>query len=597
MIDRAGPWLRVWRIAAVLLIAALPAQAAPPETSPPKIEDFSEIYQHVIKPHPMVATPWTDGTEKYRTQSWDFELTVDERGMVTAARMQSGPRENSDEAARIAREIRFHPFDRNGQPVMVRLDFAVGSRPTDYSGPADRTIPANPDPSTIIIALKRTGCFGTCPSYRVELRGDGEVRYRGESDVLVRGPHRWHVDPATIKPLLDLFRRANYFALAGYYEYPVSDLPTYTTRLSIGDQNKFVLDYGGGGFGGAFASTQMPGEVPDMPPVVTEIENAIDEISGAVSYVSGNQATLQRLRDERWDFRSQDAGHGLRMLLSDCKTKLAREFIRAGAPVDVVGDGFGAGPPVVFAARCADIDLVRLMEAKGALKRTSDAKSFLWSSVGSGNADMVALALTHYADVNSSDESGGTLLAHAAGSYVNDDAPGAVSFDSTKVIAILIDAGANPNVRGEDGKTPIFEANEQSVAAALLRRGADPNARDNEGQTALFDHYFDGPKLALLAAGADVNARDKEGRTAIFFQTNPESIRVLLDAGANIDAVDLSGHSAIELLFSEDGTAALLAAGAKLPTDPARLKAMIATAIERKWPSVLSLLEAAAARK
>jgi hypothetical protein len=39
-----------------------------------------------------------------------------------------------------------------------------------------------------------------------------------------------------------------------------------------------------------------------------------------------------------------------------------------------------------------------------------------------------------------------------------------------------------------------------------------------------------------------------------------------------------------------------VAAGAKLPTDPARLQAMIARATEKKWTEVLTLLEAAAAK-
>ncbi|HEV7606081.1 MAG TPA: DUF6438 domain-containing protein [Steroidobacteraceae bacterium] len=545
----------------------------------------------------MVATQWTDLTEDRRAPGWDFELMVDESGAVAAARMKSGAREYRDEAVRAAQAVRFHPFVRDGRPVAVRLNYTVRSRPIDYAGPAGRAFPATPAPSTTIIAINRTGCYGTCPSYRVELHGDGEVFYRGDSDVLVRGSHRWRVDPAKIAPLLELFRRANYFALGGYYEFPVSDLPTYTTRLSIGDQHKFVLNYGGSSFGGAFASTRMPGEVPDMPPVVTEIENAIDEISGAASYVRGDETTLQRLRAERWNFRSQDAGYGLWILLSNCKTALAHEFIRAGAPVNVIGDGFGAGLPVAFAARCADVDLVRAMIAKGALNRRSEAKSFLWSSVGSGYPGMVALALTRYRNVNSKDEDGTPLLTQAAGSYVSEGDPGVTTFDSARVVEILIDAGADPNARDEDGKTPIFEANDAAVAAALLRRGADPNARDNEGQTALFDHYFDEPKGALLAAGAEVDARDKLGRTALFCQDDPASIKVLLDGGANLNALDLEGLSAIEQMNSESGTSALLAAGAKLPSSPARLNAMIATATEKKWTGLLPLLEAAAAVK
>jgi ankyrin repeat protein len=597
MTRRAGPRLRAWRTATFLLFAAIPTLAATSKVSAPVLAGFSEFYGHLIEPRPLAVTPWKDRTDDYQDLTWKFELTVDELGVVTAARLISGHREFRDEATRTARAVRFRPFVRDGQPVTVRGEFIVWSRSVDYAGPADRSFPATPDLSTTLIALNRSSCYGTCPSYRVELRGDGEVHYRGDSNVLVPGSHDWRIDPAKITPLLDLLRRADYFTLAGYYEFPVSDMPTYITRLSIGDRSKFVLNYGGGGMGGAFASTRMPGEVPDMPSVVTEIERAIDEISGVATYVRGDETTLQRLRDEHWNFRSQDAGEGLRMLLSRCNTTLAREFIRAGAPVDVYGKGFGAGLPIGYAARCADVELVRLMVSKGALNVRSDAKSFLWSSVESGFPDMVAIALKHYGNVNSKDEDGGSMLAHSARSYVNDDDPGVASFDSAKVVEMLIDAGADPNVRDKDGRTPLFEANRAAVATTLLRRGADLNARDNARQTALFNQYHEEPKTVLLAAGADVDARDKLGRTALFYQQYPQSIKVLADAGAKVDALDLEGNSAIEKVDYEECVLALLAAGAKLPSDPARLNAMIATATVRKWTRVRPLLEAAAAGK
>ena len=276
---------------------------------------------------------------------------------------------------------------------------------TDYSGPEDRAFPATLDPSTAVIALRRTSCYGTCPSYRVELRGDGEVHYRGDSDVLVRGSHRWRIDPATITPLLELFRRANYFTLAGYYEYPVSDLPTYISRFSVGDRNKFVLNYGGS-FGRAFDIHANAGRGSGHAARGHGDRGRHRSDLRCGDYVKGDETTMQRLRDERWNFRSRDAGEGLRMLLSDCKTTLAREFIRAGAPVNVYGEGFGAGLPVAYATRCGDIDLVRLMLAKGALQDRGDAKTFLWSSVGSGHPAIVALALKHYGNVNSKDEDG-----------------------------------------------------------------------------------------------------------------------------------------------------------------------------------------------
>jgi Domain of unknown function (DUF6438)/Ankyrin repeat len=577
-----------------LLLGEVPPAVASGST-PVEIDDRAEIEEHRIGPTPVVVTPWRDATTDPRFGGWVFDLTVDERGVVVWATPKYGIKNLREEAIRAARATLFKPFVRDGRPVAARLELGISSRAADYSGPPDRNFPDDPDPSSVLIALKRTSCYGTCPSYRIELRGDGEVSYVGEGNVLVTGSHRWLIDPATIAPLLELFRRANYFALDGYYEYPVSDLPTYITRLRIGERDKFVLNYGGGGFGGAVASTSVPGDWPDMPPVVSEIERAIDKISGVATYVRGDDTTMQRLREKHWDFRSRDAGDAVRMLLSDCNTALARDFIRAGAPVNEYGEGFGGGMPIGFAAHCADVELVRLMLEKGALQNRSDAKSFLWSTIHGGDPRMVTLALKHYGDGNSKDGEGTPLLSEAAGSYVNeDDDPNAAVFDSVKVMELLINAGANPNARDADGKTPIFEANDAPDVTALVRWGADPNARDNEGKTALFDPYFDETKPALLAAGADVSVRDKSGRTALFYQERESSIMVLLGAGTDIEAADSSGQTAIEQMQSEEAILALLAAGAKLPADPARLNAMIAHATERKWAEVLPRLQAAA---
>jgi len=329
---------------------------------------------------------------------------------------------------------------------------------------------------------------------------------------------------------------------------------------------------------------------------VTEIENAIDRISGAIGFVFGDETTLQRLRDAKYDFRSKDAGSGLRMLLSNCKTGLATDFIRAGAPVNIRGEGrFEGSLPIEMATYCVDFDLVRLLIDKGALKQPSDAKEFLWASVGSGQPRLVEIALTHYRDVNSKNEDGRPLLMSAADGTADDDDPGKATFDPVKVVDMLIDAGADPNARDAGGKTPIFEANTAATVAALVRRGADPNARDKNGQTALFDYLFDETKPALLAAGIDVSARDNAGRTALFYQERPAVIKVLLDAGADINAVDSKGLSVIERMNSEDGTLALLAAGAKLPKDPARLAFIVAEASKRNWTALLPQLEAAAA--
>ena len=95
---------------------------------------------------------------------------------------------------------------------------------------------------------------------------------------------------------------------------------------------------------------------------------------------------------------------------------------------------------------------------------------------------------------------------------------------AAKVIAHLLGAGANPNIRNEFGNTPLHNAASNNVAnlaatVALLKGGADPNVPDNYDDTPL--HYAAANKEdpgilgALLEAGADPNARFKNSDTPL----------------------------------------------------------------------------------
>lgn len=568
--------------------------AAPEDFRPLEITDEGEIYRHRIEPEPRVLTPWADITQDSDRLNWDFELTIDKQGVVTSTILKSGPEELREAADRVARKVRFKPFEQNGEAVPVRLSYSISSQPADYEGPADRRFPANPAPSKTIIALERTECFGACPSYRVELHGNGEVEYRGDRFVLAKGPHHWRVDPKSVARLLDRFRRAEYFRLQGFYEYPVTDLPTYVTSLRVGRQSKYVLDYGGSGMGEALATTALKGSVPHMPANVTEIENAIDKVAGTASWVSGDGTTLNRLRAENWNFQSNEAGLALGLLIDGCKTSLAREFVAAGAPLETVSDGMGPAPSFLGAAHCGDLKLVSLIISRGALDDTHSAREFLGAAADSGNPDMVAIALKHYHEANIKDFEGTPLIIRAAATVEQTIHPRRAKFDPSKVIALLIAAGADPNARDNDGKTPLFEASDANTTRALLNAGADPNARNNKGQTPLFDAYFEDSKQVIIKSGADVNARDKFGATPLFYQSEVGMIRNLIRAAADINANDSKGDSALESMAWERGALALLDAGARSPSDPDRLRQIIQKASDRRWTKVLPRLERAA---
>lgn len=92
------------------------------------------------------------------------------------------------------------------------------------------------------------------------------------------------------------------------------------------------------------------------------------------------------------------------------------------------------------------------------------------------------------------------------------------------LVGVLLDAGANPNVRNRAGRTPFLllcaeGKPSETVLSKLIEKGASPKATDKARQNALHIACASGADPAsvefLVALGIDVNARDKEGLTPL----------------------------------------------------------------------------------
>ena len=137
---------------------------------------------------------------------------------------------------------------------------------------------------------------------------------------------------------------------------------------------------------------------------------------------------------------------------------------------------------------------------------------------------------------------------------------------STPTVALLLDKGADPNISGRKGVTPLIAAafkGNARVFEMLLARGADPKASDETGKSAMVyaaARGFDDIVKRLIDSGVDPRARYGNDLTALMWAAGHEDgvgaaavarvIDLLLAHGAEINAADNRGRTALMIAAS-----------------------------------------------
>ena len=167
----------------------------------------------------------------------------------------------------------------------------------------------------------------------------------------------------------------------------------------------------------------------------------------------------------------------------------------------------------------------------------SNDASLIYKFIKESNAPQVRIELSKGVSFNDL-YNGGTAIHWAAKS------------NSTEIIDMLVNIGADMNAKGEDGETPLHWALfNGSVEAAmhLMEIGADRDNLNDKGNS-LIHVASSSPDIMeyFIKSNMDVNVKNKLGRTPLHlasFTGNVEAIRMLVSAGADINAKDNFGQT------------------------------------------------------
>lgn len=147
-------------------------------------------------------------------------------------------------------------------------------------------------------------------------------------------------------------------------------------------------------------------------------------------------------------------------------------------------------------------------------------------------------------DINSLNNNGRTLLCEASLRHNK------LRNDRYKLIKLLLEIGADVNLKDGDGNTPLFYVLDDinlDAAELLLKNGADVNIQGRIGQTPLFIARSKDAVNLLIQYKVSVNAREfRNSRTRLFSLTQQgelELVEVLVENGADINIQDRIGQT------------------------------------------------------
>ena len=91
-------------------------------------------------------------------------------------------------------------------------------------------------------SMRRTACFGQCPTYTVKFYNSGKIFYEGKRFVKNEGIYTGQINIKTVALIQDKIREINFFNLDSIYDARISDLPSVILEVNMNEKKHKVID-------------------------------------------------------------------------------------------------------------------------------------------------------------------------------------------------------------------------------------------------------------------------------------------------------------------------------------------------------------------
>lgn len=455
-----------------------------------------------------------------------YEVIVDEEGRVISFEMRDYFYDFPDSLIRShlkrytdlkVEQTIFDPVIRNGKPIKFQTSVYVNVYPPERTSKTSNTKPPI-DWNDLSVTLSRSGCFGTCPAYEVEITGTGDVNYHGHGFVVIEGVQNYTISKDAIAGLVDEFDQANFWNLEDEYRQTVTDNPTYVISFRTGSHSKTVVDYVGLPVG--------------MPYAVRELQERIDAVSKTARWVRGNRETVASLKSNGFDFSSLESQKALIGAIEYSSEEIAVELLNQKVPLDTDYaeypdcDECGPNPKTYARALKSAVHrnrepLFHRLDKDGWTTKLNQTQKdeLLWLAAKSNNPNLVRQLLDRGAGFGYNNSS--PLVA----ALDNDFFQTSTDKDRQEVVRILLAAGVNLEAKNGIGYTALQHAYDEKVEIVkmLLDAGADVNAGsidplndiENTSSSILYITEDEGIAILAIEQGADTSLKSEEGKTLI----------------------------------------------------------------------------------